>query len=165
MANNFVRGGETKFDFFPERIQCPCTAEGKAGREGAGKEAGKERKRGRKRTLRGQVVPDFCQSPPHLVSCIQYNLCLHCRSSVSHPILSISPPPMAWFPSPPAIRPAPESAVSSNARCRGEKRGSGTLPETLFFFQLLFLAVLTALFSPIFRTFLVAPLGGNSKSF
>jgi hypothetical protein len=107
MANNFVRGGETKYDFFPERIQCPCTAEGKAGREGSGKEAGKERKRGRKRTLRGQVVPDFCQSPPHLVSCIQYNLCLHCRSSVSHPILSISTPSHGLISEPPRHSPRP----------------------------------------------------------
>lgn len=161
MANNFVRGGETKFDFFPERIQCPCTAEGKAGREGSGKEAGKERKRGRKRTLRGQVVPDFCQSPPHLVSCIQYNLCLHCRSSVSHPILSISPPPMAWFPSPPAIRPAPESAVSSNARCRGEKRGSGTLPETLFFFSAAVSCRFDRLVFPNISNFLGGSVGGK----
>jgi len=64
MANKFVRGGDKKK---LGRKRCPCTAEGKeqwkAGREGAGKAAGKEKKRGRKgnkRTLRRSEAK-WCQ--------------------------------------------------------------------------------------------------------
>jgi len=120
-----------------------CTAEGKeqrkAGREGAGKAAGKERKRGRKgskRTLRDQVVPDFCQSPPpQLVSCIQPSL----------PQFHFTSPPLHFHPLPWPEFGGPRHSPRQRIRrlidrpgAVGRSEAPVTLPETVFFFFFFF---------------------------